>query len=157
MKQQKFPHDFDWRAAGLRQLYSEEHLGCVSIAKIFGCHPGTVRKALIRLGVPTRPRGKCHRHGQNSPLYKHGLNASGYRRFSRNRKNFLEHRVVVEQLIGRPLGPQENVHHCDGDRANNDPANLWVFPSKSAHKKYHETGEIHPNTIKLKEFHSAIL
>jgi len=34
----------------------------------------------------------------------------------------------MERKIGRPLRANENVHHIDGDRLNNDPANLelWV-------------------------------
>ena len=31
----------------------------------------------------------------------------------------LEHRHAMEQLIGRPLLPSEEVHHRNGDRTNN--------------------------------------
>jgi hypothetical protein len=41
-----------------------------------------------------------------------------------------EHRVVMEEVLGRSLRPGENVHHKDGKRANNDPMNLelWIRP-----------------------------
>lgn len=39
----------------------------------------------------------------------------------------LEHRLVAEEKLGRYLRPDEVVVHIDGDRANNDPANLEVM------------------------------
>lgn len=40
-----------------------------------------------------------------------------------------EHRLVMARLLGRPLAPDESVHHRDGDRLRNDPANLELWSS----------------------------
>lgn len=48
-----------------------------------------------------------------------------------------EHRVVAEQMLGRPLTSSEVVHHRDGNKRNNDPANLEVLPSRAEHSRHH--------------------
>ena len=47
------------------------------------------------------------------------------------------HRVVMERKLGRKLKPGEIVHHIDGDKRNNDPENLMLFPSPAEHARYH--------------------
>lgn len=38
-----------------------------------------------------------------------------------------EHRLVAERKLGRPLAKGEHVHHVDGNKRNNAPANLEVL------------------------------
>lgn len=48
------------------------------------------------------------------------------------------HRVVAELMLGRPLAQGEVVHHIDGDKRNNSPENLMIFPSQAEHAKWHK-------------------
>lgn len=49
-----------------------------------------------------------------------------YRQITVNGRKYLEHRYVMEQILGRPLRSDEHVHHRDHNGLNNDPANLEV-------------------------------
>jgi len=48
-------------------------------------------------------------------------------------KYILEHRLVMEQHLGRYLLPTEVVHHIDGNPRNNDISNLRLYSSQSEH------------------------
>ena len=49
-----------------------------------------------------------------------------------------EHRIVAEQMLGRPLRRGEIVHHKDGDGHNNDPANLQVMYQPDHVRQHYE-------------------
>lgn len=46
------------------------------------------------------------------------------------------HRLVAEQILGRPLAAGEIVHHIDGNKRNNDPSNLMVM-TQAEHCRLH--------------------
>lgn len=48
-----------------------------------------------------------------------------------------EHRVVAEQMLGRPLAAGEIVHHIDGNVRNNDPSNLQVMTQADHIRQHH--------------------
>jgi hypothetical protein len=55
------------------------------------------------------------------------IDPDGYRNIGVNGTNKLEHRLVMEQIMGRPLFKDENVHHINGVRDDNRPENLELW------------------------------
>ena len=65
----------------------------------------------------------------NHPFHKEMANQKG----PDGTKNgtFLEHRIVMAEHLGRPLLSSEQVHHINGDRADNHIENLQLRKSKN--------------------------
>jgi len=49
----------------------------------------------------------------------------------------LEHQLVAESMLGRPLVSGEHVHHRNGDKQDNRPENLQVV-TNAEHQRMHE-------------------
>lgn len=58
------------------------------------------------------------------------IKSDGYHVTKVGRRQVPTHRLIMEQMIGRPLHPRETVHHKNGQRADNRPENLelWARP-----------------------------
>lgn len=53
-----------------------------------------------------------------------------------NKKCISYPRILMEQILGRPLDPNEQVHHRDENSLNNLPENLEIMLFKE-HQKFH--------------------
>jgi hypothetical protein len=118
-----------------------------------GVNYGTVRNYCLRTGIQHNTKrgwrigshtGADHHHWKGgrhqspdgyvwvkAPPGHPGANSNGRIR---------EHRFVMEQILGRHLLPGEVVHHKDGDKANNRPENLVLYPSNADHMRQEHTG-----------------
>lgn len=57
---------------------------------------------------------------------------------ARHDGTMFEHRLVMEQVLGRYLEPHELVHHKNGNRSDNSPENLMLMDGRA------KKGEGHP-------------
>ena len=108
-----------------------------------------VNKRLRTMGI-TRPRG--------APLERNGfwkggrtITKDGYVQIRVERGvRMLEHRHVMQQKLGRPLHPDEVVHHIDGNKKNNHPDNLQLFASQADHvSQGHRHGDSSRNQVAI--------
>ena len=95
---------------------------CERLAERFGCLGGSIHRRLIDAGVKLRPKiGTKRRQAR--------IHSNGYVLWG----GTYVHRIVAAAMLDRPLARGEVVHHRDGDKTNNHPDNLQVFPSHSLH------------------------
>lgn len=116
------------------------------IAELVGLTPRYVRKVMLRMDLPRLGEGA--RPGASNHQYRSGrrVDHDGYvlvtapvdhpyarQRTNRAGKLIYEHRLVLEQTLGRYLLPEEVVDHVDGLTLHNAPENLRLFSSNAEH------------------------
>jgi hypothetical protein len=113
------------------------------ICKIDGCD-----KVLnsVEGQICQKHRSRFQRHGDycispNWTILKKGLPQTtnhGYTRIHDGTKRVLQHRLVMEKHLGRPLLPTEKIHHKNGIKTDNRIDNLELLDNHSEHmKKFH--------------------
>lgn len=97
------------------------------------------RRPKSRTGLRCKP---CSKLGPRNPHWTGGVtkHCRGYVVLTRpdhpnadSNGQIFEHRVIMEQVLGRLLDPVEVVHHKNGLKDDNRPENLELFDSQSEH------------------------
>ena len=142
-----------WTPARIRQcvhLY-ESGWSVKKVARAMKSNHSRVLAVLKRAGVVLR-EPKYSYPGAENPAYRGGRKLhKGYWYILRTdhpnatRSGYvLEHRLVMEAIIGRVLLRSEVVHHKNGDPLDNRPDNLQLFANNAEHLKHELTGRV-PN------------
>jgi len=99
-----------------------------------------------------KSRCLCHNHyiqeykkgrSNNYPRMKRkngtgNVTSHGYRRITTpDGRRMLEHRYVIEKIIGRKLKSWEKTHHIDENKLNNSLSNLELITQSSHISNYH--------------------
>ena len=137
-----------------RNLY-ESGMTQLEIAEKLGTTQKAIHNIFRRNGIKCRKAAKRVQTGDKNSSWKGGrvlsstrikrtrFSASGYWKVltpghpNADKHGYVaEHRLIMSNLIGRPLTRQENVHHIDADKHNNHPSNLRLCTVKE-HREYH--------------------
>lgn len=149
---QRIPRNVHVDPDRLRHLIEIEKLQQRNVAEILGVSTKVVSTRCRKLGLKTQRRGP--RSGDGHPDWKGGIvyDKHGYvlvyrpghhrarKCGSRKPRYVLQHILVMEEKLGRPLGRKEVVHHIDGNPSNNHPDNLMLFGSNADHLRHELTG-----------------
>lgn len=77
------------------------------------------------------------RTGEDHPLWTgKSITKAGYVRVSSTRG--MEHREIIERVLGKPIPLHAVPHHCDENKANNVNSNLVLCENRAYHNLIHK-------------------
>jgi len=128
----------------LSLLYKGRKMPPEFIEKIRLANTGKIFTNEHRRKIGLASKGRINR--EKNPKWNGGISYNGdyILIFSpdhpyRTHNNYvLEHRLVVEKMIGRFLKKSERVHHLNGIKKDNRPQNLMAFKDEATHQFFHK-------------------
>ena len=139
-------------------LYWEQGRSVPWIAKEIQCNRSNLYQYIRRMGFKIRTRKEAIGEGENHHCWRGGKTTSkdGYVTFSAtNKKGQAEHRVIVENVLGRKLKSNEVVHHINGIRDDNRNSNLLVC-TRSYHTRLHMLMNIKQGKLLFGRYYGSI-
>ena len=121
---------------------SAEGCSLSEIGRTVGTKKEMVKKFLERNGVVKTYNsgdansGERHYAWKGRLIDKDGyvlIHCKGHPNARKHAPYIFEHRLVMEEFLGRPLLPTEVVHHLDGKKDRNHIENLQLFQSNGEH------------------------
>ena len=151
----------------IEALYIRDGKSSIETASILGCGKSSILRMMKRLGIERRTvsqaltgkilppevckkvsdRAKERQQGANHSCWKGGrlVVTRGYILIwkkghpAASRKGYvMEHRLIMEEIVGRYLTDEEEVHHKNFIHGDNAPDNLQLFPNHAEHMKAHK-------------------
>ena len=143
----------DW----LQKMYWGKELSREKIARLCGVAKGAILYWMKKYNIPRRSISEATSGGGNGN-WKNGkrMHGNGYvytlkpEHPRATKKGYiLQHRLVMEEKLGRYLTPTEVVHHNNGIKDDNRVENLLVVPCEGKHNI--RIQQIYKENLKLKK------
>lgn len=130
-------------------VYLKEHISQEELGRRFNLGKRLVENLLRRQGNKSRSHSEAVR-GKYNPRWHGGIGFCGqyihrhrpHHPYANRHGGVAEHRLRMEEHIGRYLLPSEVVHHVDGKPYNNDIRNLVLLSGQSEHARLHHQKQI---------------
>lgn len=89
--------------------------------------------SIIQKGLHTREQNGMWNGGRHIDSWGYVWILCPDHPYTTHRGYMREHRLVMEQKIGRYLQPNEIPHHINGIKSDNRPENLELYPNQRTH------------------------
>ena len=108
---------------------------CKNCGKVFYQYPSYTKQGIVCCS--NKCRGQMNSGARNVNFVRgYQISSWGYKMITRNGKKVYEHRVIMEEHLGRKLTRGEEVHHKNGNKLDNRIENLELL-TIAEHKSKH--------------------